>query len=75
MARKALQFLSIVALLFANAPAMALNPQPLPPGRTRLFKGEQGRPHEMRRRSPHRILRCHGIRGGDPKKPPMRDCR
>lgn len=77
MTKKFVHSLStVVVLLFVSAPAMALNPQPLPPGRAapRVLRDYQRGPRYVRRATPRAILRCHGIRGGDPRKPPVRVC-
>lgn len=63
--------ITVLALSMAT-PAMALNPQPLPPGRS--FSAQALNPHNDQA---HRLEqpRCHSVQVGDPRKqPPMQVC-
>jgi hypothetical protein len=65
--------LALAGLALAT-PALALNPQPLPPGfRSHTAMAGHGLAAE-RARGPY-ALGCHGVQVGDPRKqPPMRVC-
>lgn len=71
-----LRILSLAATALALAtPALALNPQPLPPG-MRFNPGPVNHPQGVGawNRSPL-VLRCHGVQIGDPRThPPVRVC-
>lgn len=80
MSRKSqLVAIAILGLSLAT-PAMALNPQPLPPGRYRPTQGmvfHNERLHRFESHSRYRPMpRCHSVQVGDPRKqPPMLVCR
>jgi len=65
----------ILAALALATPALALNPQPLPPGfRSHAAMADHGLGTERLNRGPY-VLRCHAVQVGDPRKqPPMRVC-
>ena len=70
------QLLATCAVSLALAgPALALNPQPLPPG---LYRGYLPRTAETPafRAGPHvRLPHCYGVQIGDPRThPPVRVC-
>ena len=71
MLRKSQLFAVAVLGLSMATPAMALNPQPLPPGRS--FSAQAINPHNEQI---HRMeQRCHSVQVGDPRKqPPMQVC-
>ncbi len=73
--------LSITAALVFGAPALALNPQPLPPRVAPSFNtpmhnaGAPARSFAPQRRWDSSILHCRSVQVGDPRKqPPMRVC-
>lgn len=73
---RTMQLLAACAVSLAIAePALALNPQPLPPGFSRGYL-----PHADSmpafRWGPHiRLPHCHGVQVGDPRThPPVRVC-
>jgi hypothetical protein len=75
LSRNLLRILTLSSAALALAtPALALNPQPLPPGmrfRPAVTNHDFGaaRPHGAD------VLRCHAVQVGDPRKqPPMRVC-
>jgi hypothetical protein len=74
MLRKSQLFAFAILGLSIATPALALNPQPLPPGRhlpSQVIRPQDE--HWGRNRQP--ILRCHAVQVGDPRKqPPMRVC-
>jgi len=57
-------------------PALALNPQPLPPGRFLPYVPRTGTGvPAFRLGHPIRLPRCHGVQIGDPRThPPVRVC-
>jgi len=74
--RRHLRILSLaLAGLALATPALALNPQPLPPGyRFHPAMANRVMGSERLNRGPS-ILRCHAVQVGDPRKqPPMRVC-
>jgi hypothetical protein len=76
IARRHLRILSLaLAGLALATPAMALNPQPLPPGhRFHSATANHVMGTERFNRGPY-VLRCHAVQVGDPRKqPPMRVC-
>jgi hypothetical protein len=80
MLRKSQPFAIAILGLSIATPAMALNPQPLPPGRylpSRVIMDHNEHGGESQRivSRDHPILRCHSIQVGDPRKqPPMLVC-
>jgi hypothetical protein len=73
--RKLIRILSLTAAALALAtPAMALNPQPLPPG-MRFHAAVTNHDFGAARPNGTSVLRCHAVQVGDPRKqPPMRVC-
>ncbi len=71
---KLIRILSLTATALALAtPAMALNPQPLPPG-MRFHAAITNHDFSARPNGAY-VLRCHAVQVGDPRKqPPMRVC-
>jgi len=74
--RKLFRILTLTGAALALAtPAMALNPQPLPPG-MRFHAAVTN--HDFGAARPNGgayVLRCHAVQVGDPhKQPPMRVC-
>ncbi len=71
-----LRILSLTAAALALAtPALALNPQPLPPG-MRFNPAAANHAQGLRAWNSGRFaLRCHGVQTGDPRThPPVRVC-
>ncbi len=70
--------LIVAASLPLATPALALNPQPLPPGfRSPVMTRNAVVPHMIQRPGgwPRPVPICHGVQVGDPRKqPPMRVC-
>ncbi len=78
--RTAILALAALAALAAADPALALNPQPLPPGmRAPILGNSAGGAGSFALRWNHgalRLPRCYGVQRGDPRKqPPMRVCK
>jgi hypothetical protein len=76
MLRRHLRILSLaLAGLALATPALALNPQPLPPGyRLHPAVADHQLGAERANRGPY-VLRCHAVQAGDPRKqPPTRVC-
>jgi hypothetical protein len=75
MTRIGLLLAGTAVLLALAGPALALNPQPLPPG---LYHGYQPRTATtptFRWGSHVRLPHCHGVQFGDPRThPPVRVC-
>ena len=74
--RRHLRILALTSVALALAtPALALNPQPLPPGmRFRPAAVDHDRGAGAWNRGPL-VLRCHGVQEGDPRThPPVRVC-
>jgi hypothetical protein len=73
--RKLFRILTLTAAALALAtPAMALNPQPLPPG-MRFQAAVTNHDFGAARPNGAYLPRCHAVQVGDPRKqPPMRVC-
>jgi hypothetical protein len=67
--------ISCVVLALTSHAALALNPQPLPPGRAAVRSMLNPQPLPPGRARPALIWRCRSIQVGDPRKqPPERAC-
>ncbi|HZP76466.1 MAG TPA: hypothetical protein VFB45_10020 [Pseudolabrys sp.] len=77
MSRKTfLRLLSAAVIVLSAAPAMALNPQPLPPSmRAGHMMGNFNGSWRTENRTFIRVPHCHAVQVGDPRKqPPMQVC-
>jgi hypothetical protein len=74
LSKRQAQLFAVALVLVSGTPAMALNPQPLLPGRSPSFTAAPDRSLGAHRFNSS-IPRCHSVQVGDPRKqPPMLVC-